>query len=1225
MRKIYFFVQLATVFCAFFPKISQGQACDSLAATFITYESRCTATGAIKIFATGGSGSYKYKTLGPVNSNFTSSDSITGLAPGVYSVVVNDLVTNCTFTQSNVVVAGSYQDPRFILTHQNVSCDNGSNGTITVGGQLYGRSPFEYSIVAPSPMGVGTTNSTGVFTNLIGGDYRIQMTDSCGGIQTRSITVDNYTWWIDSYVFNKISCDSATGYIRVIDSKGNVSTLGAIPGFMYGVVRSPGDTIWSSNPNFRLYVAGIAAVDVIAKDGCGTIKKGNSQLRFYPSVGANVNIYNKTCRSFSVSLVSLANFFGADYCIYDSNDVQITCNASGNFDNIPYGRYCIKAHDICLDTTIIRCFSVTPPPASVGNTVSIFNKNCTTFSAAVNGQNGLTNPSYCLFDSADNEISCNTTGIFNNLALGSYCIKTSDTCRDTTITRCFNVTKPHPLIPATITPSYIDCNNITITVGGDSLSAPQYCLYDTAGVLIGCNSTGIFDSLTVGNHCVTIYDPCYDTTITRCFNVGAAIITNDLTVSFSSRTCTTFTVKSNSNNLTNAQYCLYTQADSLIRCNATGTFTGVPYGSYCVKAKNVCPDTLLTRCFTVATPIPSVNNTVTVNNKTCNSFTANITSQQNLTNPQYCIYDTNNVQLSCNTTGIFNNLSYGTYCIRIVNTCYDTTITRCFSSYPVPVTVTATSNKSCTYGYATVGISVSGGVVPINIKIISPDSLFFNRSYNSHSINLDSIPGLLLGQTYTIIATDVCGNADTISTSVTASIAQHYPTVYTQCPSAAWLNGSGKIQLNTTTNMGIFTVRIIKKDGVSLSPQLVPNTVVGGVFTFNDLGAGTYIVSYKLNDICNRYLYDTVRIDPYSYPNLNRSSAYQCDVNGFSVGAVVSNGVGPFSYEIIGSVPTSPSIMTSPQLNPVFSIDNGTNYNLIRLRALDACGNATLADVSVLPLADYKIKVDSNCFHSSSTLSLSVDTIYNSTYAWYKKDNYSSTDSTSLGSGYTVFIPYLSAGDTGIYYCNVAVNSGCVKRTYLYNLNGLCYMILPVKITAFTGQLLNEQVRLNWRSENELDLKNYVVERSDKSGLFTEIGRVISKSTTSNPLQYDFVDAKPLAGRGFYRLRLVYKNSPVSYSNSVVINNNPAKQSISCYPNPASGILSVKFNTTETHQYKITMLNMLNQAVYQRDFTTANSNIMQIPRTQSMGKGIYVLRVIDMNSNEEFSQKVIFQ
>ena len=193
-------------------------------------------------------------------------------------------------------------------------------------------------------------------------------------------------------------------------------------------------------------------------------------------------------------------------------------------------------------------------------------------------------------------------------------------------------------------------------------------------------------------------------------------------------------------------------------------------------------------------------------------------------------------------------------------------------------------------------------------------------------------------------------------------------------------------------------------------------------------------------------MYDTVVITNYLYPNLDRSSAYQCDVNGFSVSAVASNGVGPFTYEIIGSQPTTPDITTGPQSSPIFTINNGSNYSLIRLRALDACGNATLGDASILPLAMNGAVSSLDCLSQPTTLS--VDSLYNSSYAWYKKLDVNSTDSILIGTGTSYFIPTVLPSDTGIYVCYVSVNSGCINRTFTFHVNGQCWIILPVKLAC---------------------------------------------------------------------------------------------------------------------------------------------------------------------------------
>ena len=300
------------------------------------------------------------------------------------------------------------------------------------------------------------------------------------------------------------------------------------------------------------------------------------------------------------------------------------------------------------------------------------------------------------------------------------------------------------------------------------------------------------------------------------------------------------------------------------------------------------------------------------------------------------------------------------------------------------------ANKSCSYNYAKFTISITSNSFPFIVNVFDPaNNLFFTKIYNNNNITIDSIPGTLTGQKYKIVVEDNCGTKDSISIATVASYLNHVSSAILKCPSGKYPNGSGDIKTTASTNMGSLLVKIIKKDNSTLSPTLSPNTIISGVYTFQDLGPGKYILSYKANDACNIFYYDTVVLSPYQYPNLNRSSAYKCISNGFSIEAVVSDGVGPFKYEIIGSSPTAPSIVAGPQVSPFFSINNGVNYSLVRLRAIDACGNATLADASILPLANNGIVSSFNCFQIATTLR--IDTVYNATYAWYKKNDLSST------------------------------------------------------------------------------------------------------------------------------------------------------------------------------------------------------------------------------------------
>ena len=183
----------------------------------------------------------------------------------------------------------------------------------------------------------------------------------------------------------------------------------------------------------------------------------------------------------------------------------------------------------------------------------------------------------------------------------------------------------------------------------------------------------------------------------------------------------------------------------------------------------------------------------------------------------------------------------------------------------------------------------------------------------------------------------------------------------------------------------------------------------GNNFTFSNLNAAIYVVAYTFSAAVRRSSMIPSRFRTTAFPSLAPSGAYQCDNNSFSVGAAVSGGIAPYNYQIIGSVPSAPVINTAMQSNPVFTINNGMQYSLVRLRAMDACGNATLNDVSILPLANTIVTATSNCIYQASTLS--VDLVPNATYTWYKKANMSSIDSMMIGtSSHLFYSRYLCCG-----------------------------------------------------------------------------------------------------------------------------------------------------------------------------------------------------------------------
>ncbi len=1123
-----------------------SQICSTFSATAETVESRCAATGKIIITVLNGSGTYNYSVTGPVSTPYTSSDTIDGLPAGAYDVFVKDIVNNCFYTIPNVIVSGSYQDPRFELLKTNVTCFNGNNGTITVNNVQYGRPPFNYTIVAPSTFGIGTGSATGVFTNLVPGSYFIQQRDSCGGIQTRNISILNYDWFFDQYSVTKVTCDSSDIYIRLKDIYGKLNTADTIfSGFIYGAVTPLGDTIFSNNYQFRIQLGNFRSLKLFAKDKCGNIKTVNWVNNNTPRVATAVNELNKECNFFSARITDQQNLTDPNYCLYDSSNNLITCNSTGQFDSLAYGSYCIRITDVCYDTIINRCFTAVKPVPSVAANVTVtYGDDCNVVTVSINGQSNLNNPQFCLYDRLDVLIACNTTGTFGNVPIGNYCMKITGTlCNDTTLIRCFTIV-PLPVGPGTGPEfSNFTCNTFTGTITGTTgLGNATYCLYDSSNLLLRCNTTGIFDSLAFGAYCITI---------------------------------------------------------QVSRINGG------------------CADTLFPRCFTVSKPVPAVSDVQIT--KTCSTFNASIATYQNLINPLFCLYQKNTL-IACNSTGVFDSLAFGKYCINVTDSCSDSTIVKCFDVKPDTVEIAVSAKPSCSLDETKITVTIATGVSPYIVEVFDHLGILIRTiSTNNTQIDIDSLPSLPLNETYKIVVLDVCGNMATSFIAPVAAYLTKSIVLKKNCPGGSFTQGSADIEITLNSNISKATPVIIKRDGSTVNFTYSFSNSSQTVFTFKTLKPAVYIIRSRLNNTCNITVYDTVTITAYQYPSLQNSSLYRCDDNSFNITAITTGGIAPVTYEIIGSVPSAPSIITPPQSSPAFSINNGTAYTLVRLRVLDACSNASINDISTVPLVNFIITSVGGCFNEEAILK--VDSTAGATYAWYKKT--SAVDSTFIGSNSSYYIPVVTASDTAMYLCKVVLNTGCITRLAYFHVTGFCDILLPDANIKLEGKKSGDDVLISWKVNNENGIKEYVVERKRKNeNQFTAIHQQKVKSTNGS---YSTTDTKPGYYTMNYRIRILKENGDVTYSNFITVKSGFSQSDMIIYPNPVKNTFTIQLKNITAKEIIYRLTNLNGKVIEQKKLYILPQQNISLERPPFALKGMYLLSIIDVQSNTTTTQKLVFQ
>jgi len=652
-------------------------------------------------------------------------------------------------------------------------------------------------------------------------------------------------------------------------------------------------------------------------------------------------------------------------------------------------------------------------------------------------------------------------------------------------------------------------------------------------------------------------------------------------------------------------------------CNSTGIFDVIGFGSYYIRTTDGCSGADFTTNFTVTKLVPSVGATVNFSNQNCTTFTADIFGETNLTSPRYYLKNNSGTVIADNTTGTFNNITYGSYCIDIVNSCLDTTIQRCFTVAGNPTATTVSAAPSCALHTADITVQITSGYGPFTIDAYDEsNNLVRTTTSASNTVVLTSLPTLVIGQTFRIVTTAACGAPATQYVTAQRSVFTRTPTVISKCPSGTWASGSSDLRVVATTNLTSVTMSITQKNFVSTSINYANQT--GPTFIFTNLEPATYIVTYTFGG-CAQTVMDTIVVNPYQYPNLSQSAAYQCDNNSFSVGASVNGGVSPFTYEVIGSTPSFPSLATGTQASPLFSINNGIEYSLVRLRATDACGNGTLNDVSILPLGNTIVRATSDCYYNNITLT--TDTVPNAAYTWYRKT--SATDSVLVSNTVGYNIPCLTPTDTGMYVNRMSVNNGCLTKLSYFHLTGRCGGVLPAKIILSAKPINKDAIQLNWVAKDEQSIRKYTIERSNKKdGHFEVIGTIGSNQSLSS--NYSFVDNSPYPQSNFYRIKMEIAGNKFAYTDVISIKSKN-ESSISVYPNPVKDVLNINIHSNQNQTYRLSLVNNAGQVIYTSTQPGNQNNTIQYRRTANTKPGLYFLQVQNTITGDGSTYKIIFE
>ncbi|MCU0342191.1 MAG: T9SS type A sorting domain-containing protein [Ignavibacterium sp.] len=197
-----------------------------------------------------------------------------------------------------------------------------------------------------------------------------------------------------------------------------------------------------------------------------------------------------------------------------------------------------------------------------------------------------------------------------------------------------------------------------------------------------------------------------------------------------------------------------------------------------------------------------------------------------------------------------------------------------------------------------------------------------------------------------------------------------------------------------------------------------------------------------------------------------------------------------------------------------------------------------------------------------------------------------------------------------------------VRRTGMsgfseFGIGGASDNALPVELSSFSASVVGNAVKLNWRTETEVNNYGFEVERKSNvngqtSNEWTKLGFVNGSGNSNSPKSYYYEDKNVSAGKYSYRLKQIDNDGQFEYSKTIEVDlGAPKKFELSQnYPNPFNPTTTIRFSLPEASTVKLTVFNILGQEIKTlvNEFKESGVHTINFDASE-LNSGIYIYKI----------------
>jgi hypothetical protein len=202
---------------------------------------------------------------------------------------------------------------------------------------------------------------------------------------------------------------------------------------------------------------------------------------------------------------------------------------------------------------------------------------------------------------------------------------------------------------------------------------------------------------------------------------------------------------------------------------------------------------------------------------------------------------------------------------------------------------------------------------------------------------------------------------------------------------------------------------------------------------------------------------------------------------------------------------------------------------------------------------------------------------------------------------------------TPVFYAPVSVTSNKINFTGVNLADNSVFTVitnstvpLPVTWVNFSSGLKNGVVTLKWKTADEIDVENYVVEHSANGTSYDASATIFAKGS-SGLNEYEYAYKEQSGGAHYYRIKEVDINGNYKYSlvRTVVVGNTFVLQIQS---NPVYQSLSIIVNSDANTKAKLQVVNTEGKVLINHDEILCQGKNVVKMHADKLPQGMYFLR-----------------